>query len=631
MTTSRRFLIAQSSALLAFMIIGLFCVEPGLQARVPQAGKSIPFFSQTALQNQATDKAQTLGNDPAVPLWQYGCGVASLAMVFRTYGVDTDIVRLNETLRQTGGFSGALLAWDKSIAFQKAGRPWIQGIEKVNTTRPQDYQQRVDAELAAGHPVIAYLGNRHYVVLTGKDDSGGYLINDPWALTAADGQGIPLARNVLKLKFDDIRQFVFVYPDRNAPTNGIPVRGTIGDKYYFLGGARGSLGQPQAEEQPLFRDLGFTLVGSWQPFEHGAILVVANNAYVLHTPLWEKYLSIGLRRLYSTTSDIERPALALNEGAPLGWPVADDYTYFVGSSVEWRADFSGGSILWTEGESHDRARVLTADNGIRAEYFPNPDLKGHPVYTRFEESLLFYWQAGAPGPWVTPDGFSARYVITMKVGGLGWFYNFVVDADDGARLLIDDQLLLDGWTDAYNLGQVRQWVSGGNHTLRVEYRELKEIARLQVAYSAWPLKPVFAGEEGVQSFEFLPAPADQPEAVPGPGPSISRGASWWETLWRDLAGQIEDWLREQRANINRWWEQQQSDLAGQIEQWWQEQWANVQREIDEWLRELEQQMAEEMQQRIEEFFSNLCGASMLPVGLAVAAWVKSTRRHKERR
>lgn len=631
MRTSRRFFLTQSFALLAFMILGLLCVQPRLQARAPRAGNSIPFFSQTALYNQATDKARTLGDDPAVPLWEHGCGVASLAMVFRTYGVDTDIVRLNETLRQTGGFSGALLAWDKGVAFQKAGSPWIQGIEKVNTTRPQDYQQRVDAELDAGHPVIAFLGNRHYVVLTGKEDSDGYLINDPWALTAADGQGIPLARNALKLKFGDIRQFVFVYPDRNAPTNGIPVRGAIGDKYYSLGGARGSLGQPQAEEQPLFCDLGFTSVGRWQPFEHGAILVVADSVYALHSPLWEKYLSVGLRRLYSTTSDTERPALVLDERSPLGWPVADDYTYFVGSTVEWRADFAGGSILWTEGDRLDRIRVLTAENGIRAEYFPNSDLAGNPVYTRFEESLLFTWQLGAPGPWVTPDGFSARYLTTMKVGGLGWFYNFVVDADDGARLFIDDQLFLDGWAGTYNLGQVRRWVSGGNHALKVEYRELKESARLQVAYSAWPIKPVFAGEEGAQSFEFLPAPADEPEAVPVPGPSRGPGASWWETPWHNLTRQIEDWWREQRANINRWWEQQQSGAADRIEQWWRQQWAKVQRQVDQWLHELEQQAAEEMQQRIEEFLSNLCSVSMLPVGLAVAAWVKSARRHKERR
>jgi hypothetical protein len=66
----------------------------------------------------------------------------------------------------------------------------------------------------------------------------------------------------------------------------------------------------------------------------------------------------------------------------LGWPVADLYSYFVGPAVEQRADFADVAIVWTEGERLS-ARVLTAENAIRAEYFANPDLAGqtslHPL------------------------------------------------------------------------------------------------------------------------------------------------------------------------------------------------------------------------------------------------------------
>ena len=172
----------------------------------------VPFFSQTALRDQRAANGQPfhLGNSSRVPLWEYGCGVASTAMIFRKYGVDTDLVRLNETLRGAGGFSGALLNWSNPDAFTRAGAPWVQGIERINTARPQDYQRRVDDELAAGHPVIAYLGGRHYVVLAGKDDKGNYRINDPWQISEAAGKGIPLEQNALQQKFNDIRQFVLV-------------------------------------------------------------------------------------------------------------------------------------------------------------------------------------------------------------------------------------------------------------------------------------------------------------------------------------------------------------------------------------------------------------------------------------
>jgi hypothetical protein len=497
---TRRF----SYAIFLFILISLLALTalspgPATQASTRQAVIDVPFFSQTALRNQriSTGGPLTLGNDPNVPLWEYGCGVASLAMVFRHYGVDTDVVRLNEALRQAGGFSGALLAWDRADAFRQAGRPWIQGIERINTARPQDYRSRVDAELAAGHPVLAYLGNRHYVVLAGKDERGNYRINDPWKLTPDEGKGIALEQNDLKLKFNDIRQFVFIYPDRNAPTNGVPVTGAIAEKYYSLGGSRGSLGNPAAAEEALAGG------GRWQRFEQGAIFAPsANRLLALHGPVWEKFQAEG-------------------GVAKLGLPQADIYSSFVGPAVEWRADFADAAILWTEGER--RARVLTAENAIRAEYFANPNLAGPPAYTRFEEEILFDWRGGRPGPWVEPDGFSARYTATIQVGfPLGWWYNFVVDADEGVRVKLDGETVLDAWS-AGKGGRFTRRLGRGQHTLVVEYREGSGPARLMVGWSAAPARPAFAAEAAAGPFEW--PTASVAESVPNLATPIARATA----------------------------------------------------------------------------------------------------------
>ncbi|MBI3959637.1 MAG: SUMF1/EgtB/PvdO family nonheme iron enzyme [Chloroflexi bacterium] len=452
------------------------------QAAVLPASLDVPFFSQTALRNQtvATDPSYQLGNSD-LPLWEYGCGVASLAMVYRHYGVDTDVARLNAALRTAGGFSGGLLAWGNGDAFIRAGGPWVKGVERINTARPQDYRQRIDAALDNGEPVIAFLNAAHYVVITGVEGDS-YRINDPWAVTADAGQDIAIAENLLKKGgFDRIRQVVFVSRQEYASTNRVLVQGTIRDKYIASRGAQGPLGNPLQPEEAL------TGGGVWQRFAAGAIFAPANaKPTLLFGPVWEKFQAEG-------------------GVARLGLPRSDVYSYFVGPSVEQRADFAAASLLWTEGERPNQARTIDAASGVHAEYFANPDLSGKPAYTRFEEAEpLFDWREGAPGPWVGVDGFSARFTHSFAVGGLGWWYNFVVDADDGVRVAIDGKSVLDAWDRSPDVYKFRSRLGRGEHTLVIEYRERSGPAHLRFARSDWPATPVFAAESTLGSFETLP-------------------------------------------------------------------------------------------------------------------------------
>ena len=466
------------------------------------ATSDVPFFSQTALQGQAGADGlpYRLGNSE-LKLWEYGCGVASLAMVYRYYGVDTDPVALNASLRNSGAFSGALLDWSDQAAVVKAGNPWIRGVERLNTTRPQDYQPRIDAALARGEPVIAYLNGEHYVVITGREAKDGkvvYHINDPWAVTAGDGQGIALEDNLLhKGGFDAIRQLVFVTAQQYAPTNGILVSAVLSPTYSAYLGSAGSLGNPLAQAAALPDGKGV-----WQQFDHGAIFGPQGaQPTVLFGPVWEKYRADG-------------------GIAKFGVPVASLYSDLVGPAVTWRADFKAAAILWTEGDPASRARVLTPANAFLAEYFANPDLSGAPVYRRLEEDLLFDWQAGAPGPWVKPDGFAARFTGTFQVGGLGWRYNFMAAADNGVRVRIDGQAALDTWTSPVNSSRFTLNLGRGEHTVAVEYRHLQGDAHLYYARSAWPATAVFAAEAVVSPADRVPASAAQ--VMPNLGTPIAR-------------------------------------------------------------------------------------------------------------
>lgn len=106
----------------------------------------------------------------------------------------------------------------------------------------------------------------------------------------------------------------------------------------------------------------------------------------------------------------------------------------------------------------------------QAEYYANPTLSGEPVMVREDAEVNFDWGAGSPGEGVPPDGFSARW--TREVWVAGGTYRVFLEVDDGARLWIDGQLLIDAWHIATGEAYVVEIdLSDGIHTMKVEYFE----------------------------------------------------------------------------------------------------------------------------------------------------------------
>jgi len=106
----------------------------------------------------------------------------------------------------------------------------------------------------------------------------------------------------------------------------------------------------------------------------------------------------------------------------------------------------------------------------RGEYYNNITLSGSPVLVRDDAAINFDWGAGVPAPGVPADRFSVRW--TSFVYFAAGNYTFHVTADDGARLWVDDQLIIDQWRDqgatTYNAAK---YLSAGYHSVRMEYYE----------------------------------------------------------------------------------------------------------------------------------------------------------------
>jgi len=111
---------------------------------------------------------------------------------------------------------------------------------------------------------------------------------------------------------------------------------------------------------------------------------------------------------------------------------------------------------------------ITQYAGWRGAYYGNPTLAGQPHFVRDDEAIAFEWNGGSPGSGLPADSFSVRW--TRRVDFAEGNHVFHVTADDGVRLWIDDDLILDHWVDGYleNL-EVARFVTEGTHVVKVEY------------------------------------------------------------------------------------------------------------------------------------------------------------------
>ena len=116
----------------------------------------------------------------------------------------------------------------------------------------------------------------------------------------------------------------------------------------------------------------------------------------------------------------------------------------------------------------------------RGEYYNNKDLSGAPALVRDDGVIDFYWGFGPPGDnAVLSDNFSVRW--TRNVYFEGGAYKFYAATDDGVRLWVDDQILIDRWGEqAAQAHEASMNLVQGWHHVKVEYFELGGVAEARV-------------------------------------------------------------------------------------------------------------------------------------------------------
>ena len=159
-------------------------------------------------------------------------------------------------------------------------------------------------------------------------------------------------------------------------------------------------------------------------------------------------------------------------------------------------------------------------SGWKGEYFGNRDLQGNPALVRDEPQIDFDWGEGRPAPNLPADHFSVRW--QRRVSFEAGTYRFFLQIDDGARVLLDNQLILNDWEDgADRTINVDVTLPAGERALQVEFFESSGVARVSFW---WELAPTptptpTPTEALVPTATETPMPTETPALAPTETPT----------------------------------------------------------------------------------------------------------------
>ncbi|GEM_PF-1373501 len=122
--------------------------------------------------------------------------------------------------------------------------------------------------------------------------------------------------------------------------------------------------------------------------------------------------------------------------------------------------------------------------GLRGEYYDNIDFTNLNL-TRTDATVNYDWGTGSPDPSIEPDTFSVVWggQIETKYSEL---YTFYATTDDGVRLFIDDELVIDSFFDqaATESSGTIALEAGQRYDIRIEYYENGILASATLEWSS---------------------------------------------------------------------------------------------------------------------------------------------------
>ncbi|MBX3012745.1 MAG: SH3 domain-containing protein [Caldilineaceae bacterium] len=184
--------------------------------------------------------------------------------------------------------------------------------------------------------------------------------------------------------------------------------------------------------------------------------------------------------------------------------------------------------------------------GWKASYWNNPDLSGNPVQTADVAEVNFDWGNG--GPAGQADNFSTRFERTINFNP--GTYRFVARADDGVRVFVDNQIMIDQWhVGSASVDYTADRSMYGNQMVRVEHYEGTGLASLRFSFFPLANTTIDGGGSGEWEASYFgnpdlsgnpllvrreprsPYPLDWDWGAGSPAPGVI-GDDNWSARWR---------------------------------------------------------------------------------------------------
>lgn len=133
--------------------------------------------------------------------------------------------------------------------------------------------------------------------------------------------------------------------------------------------------------------------------------------------------------------------------------------------------------------------------GLKGEYFKGKKLEGKPVLTQIDPQINMYWALESPTETAVAQGiltpeqaldkenFSIRWTGKITPTETGT-YEFGVSSDDGCRLYLDGNLIIDDWQEHEMFPNVVnvKFEAGKSYDLKVEYFEAELNAGIRLVW-----------------------------------------------------------------------------------------------------------------------------------------------------